>query len=118
MMYVYVKEYQCSPRSSKPSTPEMQQVKVESKGSESKRSPAAAESKFKIEAKQFSSKANTQVSAPEKPSSVKKEAHHQAVKAEMQQTPEKTSTESLIGKRPPGTPIFGQLSISQSNIHI
>lgn len=117
MMYVYVKEYQCSPRSSKPSTPEMQQVKVE-KGSESKRSPAAAEVKTKIEAKQSSSKANTQVSAPQKPSSVKKEAHHRAVKEEIKQTPEETSSDSLIGKRPPGTPIFGQLSISQSNIHI
>ncbi len=76
-MYVYLKEHWSSPDSSKPSTPQMQEVKVEDKRSACKSSPAATP-KTKVEMRKTStSQAVTNVSAPPKPTSIKKEAQRQ-----------------------------------------
>jgi hypothetical protein len=113
-MYIYVKESQLSPHSSKPNSPQVQQVKVEKKGSVSKSSPAAEEKATKVEAKQPSTQAGTQVIAPPKPSSIKKEKHIE-VKEEVKQTPGRTNNDSLIGKRHVGTPSFGEILIDHAD---
>ena len=107
-MYIYVKESQASPHSSKPNSPQVQQVKVEKQSSARKSSPAAEEKVTKVEAKQPSTQAGTQAVAPPKASAIKEEKHTE-VKEEVKQTPGRADHDSLIGKRSVGTPNFGDI---------
>jgi hypothetical protein len=90
----------------------MHEVKVEPTVLESKGSPAAV--KCKVEMTQPSIAINgTQVTAPSKSTSIKKEVQHQ-VKEELKQTVAKLENPPLTGKRSAMTPHFEQSVISQA----
>ncbi len=86
-------------------------MKEENKGSASK--PASVKVGCKVKAKQPSTRVEVKISPPPKPSSIKKEDQVR-IKEEVKHTPERTISDSLIGKRSTGTPNFRDLAISQA----